>query len=243
MKRVLLITLFVLLLAYLGSTLFFAQREHAVVECRGVKVMVNEPELNSLIDTLTVSRLLVNKFGHFEGRLINSIDVDTIVSYLNTIESIKEAGVYFSQNGFMYVNVKQHEPLFRVFPDGGVPYAIDEMGQVMPLRGSAAFRSIVVSGHLTKGMAMNEVKDLVEYINDNELWRAMFEQIYIDASGDYILVPNIANFKIRLGDLTNLDLKFDNLKLYLEQGVEQRGWNIYKEINLKFTNQVIGVKR
>ena len=71
----------------------------------------------------------------------------------------------------------------------------------------------------------------------------MFEQIHVEESGDYILVPNIANIKIRLGSLDEMDLKFENLRLYLEQGVDKRGWSAYKEINLKFTNQVVGVKR
>ena len=31
--------------------------------------------------------------------------------------------------------------------------------------------------------------------------------------------------------------------MYLDQGIEKMGWGAYKEINLKFTNQVIGVKR
>ena len=143
----------------------------------------------------------------------------------------------------MYVVIEQHEPLFRVYPNSGAAYAIDESGHLMPLRGAAAFRSIIVTGNVTKSMAMNQIMLLVQYINSDKLWRAMFEQIHIDEQGDFLLVPNAVDFKIRLGSLSDLDLKFNNLRLYLDQGIEKMGWGAYKEINLKFTNQVIGVKR
>ena len=100
-----------------------------------------------------------------------------------------------------------------------------------------------ITGNVTKSMAMNQIMDLVQYINNDKLWRAMFEQIHVDEQGDFLLVPNAVDFKIRLGSLSDLELKFENLRLYLEQGVEKMGWGAYKEINLKFTNQVIGVKR
>lgn len=243
MRRVFTLIFLLLFVAYLGVTIYFADKEHKAVTCCGVEICVNKVKMNSLIDTLTVSRLISKNFGNFNGRLIHEIDIDTIVRYLKRVEQVKDAGVYFSQKGKMYVVIEQHEPLFRVYPNTGASYAIDESGQVMPLRGAAAFRSVVVTGNVTKAMAMGEILSLVKYINNDKLWRAMFEQIHVDEQGDYLLIPNAVDFKIRLGSLSDLELKFENLRLYLEQGVEKMGWGAYKEINLKFTNQVIGVKR
>lgn len=243
MKRVFALIVILLLMAYMGVALFYASNKHKEVLYSGMSISVNQVKMNSLIDTLTISRLIESRFGSFEGQLICAINTDTIVNYLKGLEQVKDAGVYFSQQGRMYITIEQHEPLFRVYPNGGAPYAIDEKGEVMPIRGSAAFRSIVVTGAVTKEMVKSQVVDLVEYINADRVWRAMFEQIHVEESGDYILVPNIANIKIRLGSLDEMDLKFENLRLYLEQGVDKRGWSAYKEINLKFTNQVVGVKR
>ena len=243
MRRLFTLIIFVLFVAYLGVTIYFADKEHKSVVCTGVEIDVNRVKMNSLIDTLTVSKLIRKNFGDFGGQLIHEINIDTIVRYLRRLEQVKDAGVYFSQQGKMYIVIEQHEPLFRVYPNSGGSYAIDESGHVLPLRGAAAFRSIIVTGNVTKEMAMNQVMDLVQYINRDQLWRAMFEQIHIDDQGEYLLVPNAVDFKIRLGSLSDLDLKFDNLRLYLDQGVEKRGWRAYKEINLKFTNQVIGVKQ
>lgn len=242
MKRLFALLVIVLLTAYMGVALFYASKKHNEVMFGGMTISVNQLEMNSLIDTLTISKLVHSHFGSFDGQLICAINTDTIVNFLKGLEQVKDAGVYFSQQGRMYITIEQHEPMFRVYPNEGAPYAIDERGDVMPLRGSAAFRSIVVTGAVTKEMVKKQIIDLVEYINGDRLWNAMFEQIHVEESGDYILVPNIANLKIRLGSLDELDLKFENLRLYLDQGVEKRGWSAYKEINLKFTNQVVGVK-
>lgn len=243
MRRIFTLIILALFVAYLGVTIYIADKEHRGVVCSGVEIDVNRVRMNSLIDTLTVSKLIRKNFGNFQGQLIHKINTDTIVSYLKGLEQVKDAGVYFSQKGKMYVVIEQHEPLFRVYPNSGGSYAIDEAGKVMPLRGAAAFRSVIVTGNVTKSMAMNQIMDLVQYINNDKLWRAMFEQIHVDEQGDFLLVPNAVDFKIRLGSLSDLELKFENLRLYLEQGVEKMGWGAYKEINLKFTNQVIGVKR
>lgn len=243
MKRWFAIVLVTLFILYLGMALFFVDREHGEVVCTGLEVRVSEVKMNSLIDTATISKMVKREFGELIGTPIAEIDTDTIVTFLHSIDQVKEAGVYFSQNGRMYISLKQHTPLFRVLPSSGNPYAIDEYGRVMAIRGVAPFRSIVVTGQVTKEMAMGEVRELVYFINDNRLWSAMFEQLEVDSQGEYILIPKIADFKIRLGDLSDLETKMENFRLYLEQGTEQRGWDLYKEINLKYRNQVIGVKK
>jgi len=40
-----------------------------------------------------------------------------------------------------------------------------------------------------------------------------------------------------------LEEKFENLKLFYSEGVKQTGWRKYKEINLKYKNQIVCVKR
>lgn len=232
----------VLFALYLGVALFFTNRESGETLCSGVKIRVDEVEMNSLVDTVSIAKEIKSRFGSFQGVPVTDIDTDSIVSFLRKLDQVKDAGVYFSQSGVMYVTIEQHKPLFRVLPSNGKPFAIDDEGRVMAIRGVAPFRSIVVTGNVTREKAMGEVKDLVLFIENDGFWSAMFEQIEIDSQGDYILIPKIANFKVRLGDLSALESKMENFRLYLEQGTQLRGWDMYKEINLKFRNQVIGVK-
>ena len=41
---------------------------------------------------------------------------------------------------------------------------------------------------------------------------------------------------------TTLQQKFDNLLIFYKKALPQAGWGTYKAINIKYANQVIGVK-
>ena len=41
----------------------------------------------------------------------------------------------------------------------------------------------------------------------------------------------------------NMEDKFDNLSLFYKSGVQQTGWKKYKEINLKYKDQIVCIKR
>ena len=43
--------------------------------------------------------------------------------------------------------------------------------------------------------------------------------------------------------LDDMNEKLENLRLFLREGIVLKGWNVYKEINLKFKNQIVCVKR
>jgi cell division protein FtsQ len=45
-----------------------------------------------------------------------------------------------------------------------------------------------------------------------------------------------------LGNADSLDVKFKNLLGFYKQALPKMGWEAYKTINIKYTNQVIGIK-
>ena len=87
------------------------------------------------------------------------------------------------------------------------------------------------------------VLDLAKYISSDSLWNAQIVQIYLKDNKEIELVPRVGNHTILLGDITNYQEKLRKLYLFYEKGVNQVGWNDYKEINLKFRNQIVCVKR
>ena len=77
---------------------------------------------------------------------------------------------------------------------------------------------------------------------EDKLWNALVEQIVVSGK-EVSLIPKVGNFRIVLGKLENVGKKMENLRLFLEEGIALKGWNVYKEINLKFENQIVCVKR
>ena len=51
------------------------------------------------------------------------------------------------------------------------------------------------------------------------------------------------NFRIVLGQVENCEARMDKLMLFLQRGIAKRGWNRYKEVNLKFENQIVCVRK
>jgi len=56
------------------------------------------------------------------------------------------------------------------------------------------------------------------------------------------LIPRVGNQRILLGNADSLEAKFHNLRVFYKQALPQVGWDAYKLINIKYANQVIGVK-
>jgi cell division protein FtsQ len=81
-----------------------------------------------------------------------------------------------------------------------------------------------------------------DYIRKDSLWSAQIAQIYVDDKHEIELIPRVGNQRILLGNADSLDTKFKNLLAFYKQAVPQVGWVAYKTINIKYTNQVIGIK-
>jgi cell division protein FtsQ len=56
------------------------------------------------------------------------------------------------------------------------------------------------------------------------------------------LIPRVGNQRILLGNADSLNTKFKNLLAFYKQALPQVGWVAYKAINIKYINQVIGIK-
>jgi len=93
--------------------------------------------------------------------------------------------------------------------------------------------------HTDMAMAVFKTAD---YIRKDSLWDAQIAQIYVNKDHEIELVPRVGNNRILLGDADSLDTKFHNLRVFYKKALPQVGWGAYKMINIKYANQVIGVR-
>ncbi len=209
--------------------------------CSGVTIGIRGGEMG-LINEHELLSSLTRKFGEMEGRKITEIEIDSIANFVERMQTVSSVGVYISQTGRLHINLRSRKPLFRVFTEDGRSFAVDAEGVIIPISKGATFRSIVVTGNVSERSVVGDILKLVTFIDRDPLWSAMFEQINVERSGEVILIPKVGDFKIRLGEPTDIEQKLANLRLFLEQGIEKVGWGAYREVNLKYKNQVVGVK-
>jgi len=87
-----------------------------------------------------------------------------------------------------------------------------------------------------------EVFATANFIRKDSLWDAQIGQIYVNQDHEIELIPRVGSQRILLGNADSLDAKFRNLLAFYKKALPQVGWDAYKTINIKYANQVIGVK-
>lgn len=241
MKKALPYILSVSLFAYLIIVLTFATTKLGEVKCSGLQVVVDDTGDNAFIDEEEVLKVIKRGYGDIKDRNIATVDKDSMESLLARNPMIKSAQVYYSLDGYFHIEITQRKPVLRVMSGGG--YYVDEDGKIMPLSGKYTSRVMVATGNISKKFACDGLYSFVMKMREDRFWDALIEQIVVTGDGEVVLIPKVGNFRIIVGELTDIDRKLENLRLFLREGIALKGWNVYKEINLKFENQIVCVKR
>ena len=233
--------LFIGLFAYLIIVLTFVSVKRDEVECKGMRVTVADAVVNAFADEGDVVRVVKERYGDVAGRGITEIDKDSIERLLVGRSVVKSAQVYYSLDGYLHIEIRQRKPVLRVLNDDG--YYVDEDGRIMPLSHKYTSRVVVATGNVSRKFACEELYPFVMALRNDEFWDAYVEQIVVDGKKEVILIPKVGNFRIVLGGMKGYEQKMGRLRLFLKKGIARKGWNLYKEINLKFGRQIVCVKK
>lgn len=84
---------------------------------------------------------------------------------------------------------------------------------------------------------------MVDFVNKDDFWRAQIEQVFVQANGELLIVPQVGDYLIEFGTPDDYELKFRNLRAVYQQGFKNIGWNRYKTISVKYRNQVVCTKK
>ncbi|WP_059025868.1 cell division protein FtsQ/DivIB [Gabonibacter massiliensis] len=241
MKRIVPYIIFIILLAYLIIVFTFAATKMGEVTCRGVRVTVKDTTMNVFVGEEDILKMIKNGYGGILNQGIKTVNKDSLERILVRNPMIKSVQVYYSLDGYFHVGIEQREPVFRVLTGEG--YYVDADGKVMPLSSKFTSRVIVATGNITKKFACEKLCPFVKKLRDHSFWDAYIEQIVVLQNEDIIMIPKVGDFKIILGKVDDCEERMDKLMLFLKQGIAKKGWNRYKEVNLKFKDQVVCVRK
>ncbi|MDR2131246.1 MAG: cell division protein FtsQ [Odoribacteraceae bacterium] len=240
MKRSQLYIISIILLVYLIIILTFAAAKWGEVTCRGVRVTVDDAR-NAFVDDDEVMKWMQKGYGAILDKKIATIDKDSLERVLAKNPMITSAQVYYSLDGYVYVNIGQREPVLRVMAGEG--YYVDRDGQIMPLSSKFTSRVIVATGNISQTFACERLAPFVKDLVRHAFWNAFIEQVVVLPNGDVVLIPKVGDFKITLGPLEGYEERMEKLMIFLKRGIKKGGWDCYKEIKLKFDKQIVCVRR
>lgn len=186
-----------------------------------------------------------------KAQIIEDLDLTKIEGVIEKNVFVKDAEVYIDARNNLRINVRQKNPVIRVFDQKGNTFYIDDNGNKVPKSMKAVLRLPVLTGAIPEyRIALSRDKaspyyhalKIVEAIGQNPFMAALTEQLVVADNKDIAIIPKLGKHKIVLGNSNDTKEKFKKLELFYKQGMQPAGWEIYSEINLKYKDQVVAKK-
>jgi cell division protein FtsQ len=195
------------------------------------------------------------------GQPMGEVDLKAMENILMQIPEIKKAEVYKNMNGEIGIKIQQRVPIARVFNQSGRNFYLDDEGFQMPVSEKYSPRVMVFTGNindpatdlsareldlnpeLDKMYMADEIFQLAKFISDDEFWSAQIQQIHVNASGEFELIPTVGNHRVIFGSLENMNGKFKKLFVFYKEGLNNTDWEKYDSVNVKYKHQIICTKK
>ncbi|MCJ8209392.1 cell division protein FtsQ [Mucilaginibacter sp. RS28] len=250
-RNILITTAWVVSLGGIIVLMSFIETKEASVVCTDVKVYI--PGSQYFIDKQEVDNILQVSSHTLIGRKIENINMHALENKLKANPFIEFAKVYADMDGVIRVEIEQRQPMMRIMNRFDQDFYVDQHGLKIPLSSNFTARVLAANGNIEEpfggrvdSLHTTVAKDLYKaaaFITADSLWNAQIEQIYVNDQHEMELIPRVGNHRILLGNADSLQTKFSNLLAFYKQGIPRVGWDAYEVINIKYANQVVGIKR
>lgn len=242
MKRFILNTVAILLIAGLVAAVMWVGTQRSADRCTGIRVdLVNKDSIAFVTSDGILQDINQSKLNPV-GKLIDRIDIDGIESHLLESEFIENVECYYDNSNTMVIEARQLVPVMRVF-DEGQSYYINRQGKRMSADGEYYVDVPIVEGHFDDKLKPTRLIPIIDYVAKNEVLSTLVSMYVVRDSCNICFVPSISGHIVNLGNGKDLESKFAKLKLFYQKVMPVKGWNTYKEISLKWDYQVVGTLR
>ena len=239
MKKVFSIVVLVLLLVYIGFAFAaFSPRPEAGV-CDGITLTGRS---TSQFETEDEVIGLLARFGlNPVGQPMQDISCQAIEDSLRTLALVLHCDCFKSVGTKIGIAITCRTPIMRIIPEKGGSGYIDRDGVLFDRLPKPVYLP-VATGNIDKEFAEKDLYELACFLQKDKFWNAQIEQINVSAGRELVLVPRVGNHLIRFGKVERLKYKFSKLRAFYEKGLSQVGWNRYSVIDIRYGDQVIGIK-
>ena len=234
-------------------------------------VPLGEPEIKVIVSGeahfITEEEILADlEFHRFwsKGDKAGELPVEKIEDYLSGISQVKHAKVYRELGGDWMIEVTTRRPIARIYNRYGETYYLDDDGFVMDISELHAARILVVTGEIEDRPLGENVPEIINndslksirklddiyrissYVCNEPLLHSLIGQVHLKKNGDFILTPLVGDQTIVFGSaLTEeeVEQKFKKLTIFYKEAMPYEGWNTYREISLKYEDQIVCKKK
>lgn len=240
-RKVLNIISWVILAAYLGVSIWFTEQSMSRLTFHGVMVSIADSLQSHFITPAEVTGILARQGIGIAGTRLDELNRDQVQIAVKTLSGVKEAMVYSTPDGILYIRVWQRTPVMR-YISPATSFYIDSDAREMALSDKYAARVLIVTGSGDKKFLKDSLFHVVTAIRGEAFYDALIEEIAINPDHTLEIIPRVGEQRIFFGDAGNYEWKLKKLKVFYEKGLPNVGWDRYSEIDLRYSNQVVARK-
>ncbi len=220
--------------------------------CKGYRIDISGPSGALFIDKRQILDLLGSAgAGRIQDKPTASFDLRRMEAVLEKNVWIKDAQLFFDNNGILRVTVTEREPIARVFTHDGNSFYIDSSGVQLPLSEKLTTRLPVFTDYPASKIRMHgkdslltvQMRQLSTFIRSDSFWIAQIAQLDITPEKNFELVPTIGNHLIGFGDGSDYEGKFHRLFVFYKEVLSRTGFDKYARIDVAYAGQIIGTKK
>ncbi len=239
MKKILTYLSSVVLIGSLAFLYSFSSVKNSNKKITKVAIEFVEGDNNFLTQQM-VNKLLIQNNRKVKNQPKSTLDLQGLEHNILSNPYIESATVFYTIDGVLKTIVKQRTPIARINTNNS-SYYVDKQGVEVPLSTSYSARVILVTGEINKDN-LKEITGFVNVILADDFLRKEIVGIHKTQNNEFILSVRSGRYKIELGSLEKMNVKFQKLKAFYNRAFVDKTINQYKTINLKYHNQVVCAK-
>ena len=227
----------------------FSERKQGGSVCKDIVIELDNLHGNHFLDEADVMKLVEGSGQSIRGVGIDRIDLKTIEKKIKYDKHILDAELFGDLKGNLIVNVELRRPIARIVQSDAPDAYIAEDGVIMPVSEKYTSRVILISGPFVKRLLEDEdlskseeglqLKKMIEFINEDDFWKAQIAQLDINSNGKITIYPQVTGQRVEFGRAENFETKFKKLMIFYKEILPQRGWTRYERVNLEYEGQII----
>lgn len=251
-KRIFVVTFWCIAGAGVLVLLVAAIKYRSNKTCKGYKIDITGPSGELFIGKKEINDLLASAgAGQWKDKATQSFDLRRMEAVLEKNVWIRDAQLFFDNNGVLQVKVIEREPVARIFTRSGNSFYIDSSGMQLPLSDKLPVKLPVFTDYPNQGIRLRgddsvlsmQIKQLSAFIRKDAFWMAQIAQVDITNDKTFELVPTIGNHLIEFGDGEDYEQKFRRLFVFYKKVLIHTGFDKYSRIDVAYAGQVIGTKK
>jgi len=255
-----------LALLFIGSIVVLTaahQREDGIVLV-DPEIEINVQDgIALLTETELQDELKMHQF-YRSGIMKSELNVEGIEEFLINMNEVSEADVYIDIGGKWHVDVKTRRPLARIIMNNRPDFYIDKANEIMDISvyskpkilgftglellfdQAVNMDSVINNDSLKTKYKLDQIYRISSYVCNSAFYNAQIVQVHFTKEDGFVLIPRVGNQTIIFGAAPSDDVveeKFKKLTTFYDEVIPFEGWEKYREINLKFKDQIVAKKK